>query len=314
MRPIVRMYVALVLLAAVLLAVADASAWDLAWIQSHLVLLLVLVVLCAVAEHVVFQIHSGWTTHAGTVPHLALAVLVSPGVACFLAAAGMLVYVVNRRQTPLRGVFNTAVQAICAGAATWVVTAFGGTDALLEPGLRGPLAAIAASAAYYIATSIAVGGVIALDQRRSLLRILRGQIGMKTLVEIGLGLVGVTFGILALKLPTFAAVLVVPASLVFLTNRAIDRAAAQARNLSLTNTVGRAVAGTLSLDQALEAITDAPVRETLRLAGLAVVPLEDANAFGARVATHRDEPVLRRELAPATCRSIGSISILTDCA
>src|SRR5690242_19768137 len=110
MRPIVRVYVGLVILAALLLTVGDVGARDLSWIQSHAALLVILAVLCAMAEHMVFQIHSGWATHAGTVPHLALAVLVSPGMASLVAAVGMLVYVLNRRQAPLRAGFNTAVQ------------------------------------------------------------------------------------------------------------------------------------------------------------------------------------------------------------
>src|SRR5437764_4528484 len=123
MRPIVLAYVALVVVAAILLPFVDRGAFDGAWISSHAGLLLVLVVLCAAAEHMSFQVHSGWSTHAGTVPHIAAAMLVPPGIASVLAAIGMLVFVVNRRPVPIRGAFNTASQALAVGAAAWVIQA-----------------------------------------------------------------------------------------------------------------------------------------------------------------------------------------------
>src|SRR5690349_20244321 len=112
MRPIVRIYVALVILGALLIAAGNGSAWDPAWIRAHAGLLLILAALCAVAEHVSFQMQDSWSTHAGTVPHLGAAVLVPPGIASVLAAVGMLVYVVKHRQAPVRGAFNIAAQAL----------------------------------------------------------------------------------------------------------------------------------------------------------------------------------------------------------
>ena len=297
MRPLVRAYVALVILAALLLAVGDGSNRDFAWIDSHAGLLLILIVLCALAEHVTFQVHSGWATHAGTVPHLAAAVLVPPGIASLVAAIGMLVYVINRRQVPIRASFNTASQALSVGVAGLVIRAFGSTDVMVEPGWRGPVAALVASTAYYLVSATTVACVVAIDQRRPLLQVLEGKIGVKTLVEIGLGLIGATFAILVLTAPGFAPALAVPAFLVYLAKRAIDRGAAQARNLELTNAVGRAVAGTLNFDQALDAITDRAIRDTLRLSGLAVMPLGIFGSFEPRVATDLDQPALRHELA-----------------
>jgi diguanylate cyclase (GGDEF)-like protein/PAS domain S-box-containing protein len=297
MRPLVRAYVALVILAALLLAAGDTSAWNLSWIQSHAGLLVVLVVLCAIAEHVSFQVHANWSTHAATVPHLAVAVLVPPGLASIAAVVGTLIYVVHRRQPPIRAAFNTATVGISVGIAALVVRSAGGDDVMLDPGWRGPLAALVASTVYHLVSDTAVAGVVALDQRRPLVRVLEGKVGQKTLVEIGLGLIGVTFAVLLLTAPAFAPTLAVPASLVYLAKRAIDRAAAQARNLSLTNAVGRAVAGTLRLDQALDAISDRTVRDSLRLWGMALVPLGTSGVFEPRVTADVDHPRLRQELA-----------------
>jgi diguanylate cyclase (GGDEF)-like protein/PAS domain S-box-containing protein len=91
--------------------------------------------------------------------------------------------------------------------------------------------------------------------------------------------------------------------LVFFAKRALDRAASQARNLSLSNRVGRAVAGTLSLDLAFDAITARDVRDTLRLDGLALLPLLDSTEFTSRVAADQDQPMLRLGLAERMART-----------
>ena len=297
MRPLVRAYVALIILSALLLAVGDVSAWDLSWIKSHLGLLAVLVALCAIAEHVSFQVHANWSTHAATVPHLAAAVLVPPGLASVAAVLGTLFYVAHRRQPPIKAAFNTATVGLSVGIAALVVRSSGGADVMVDPGWHGPLAALVASTAYHLVSATAVAGVVALDQRRPMVRVLEGKIGQKTLVELGLGLLGATLAILVLRAPAFAAALVVPASMVFFAYRTVDRAAAQARNLALTNTVGRAVAGTLSLDNALDAITDRAVRDSLRLWGMALVPLGSSPSFDPRITADVDHPRLRQELA-----------------
>src|ERR1051326_52282 len=104
----VRAYVGLVTAAAVLLALADYSTWASYARGWPLGLVLGLVAGGAVGEHVSFRVHSGWTTHAGTVPHLATALLLPPGQAAVVAGLGMVIYVVHRRMPPIRAIFNTA--------------------------------------------------------------------------------------------------------------------------------------------------------------------------------------------------------------
>jgi diguanylate cyclase (GGDEF)-like protein/PAS domain S-box-containing protein len=77
----------------------------------------------------------------------------------------------------------------------------------------------------------------------------------------------------------------------------MDRAERRSRDLALTNTVGRAVAGSLNLELAFEAILARAVRDTLKLDGLALVPLGHPAAFDEQVATDIDQPELRAAIA-----------------
>src|SRR5438132_3931920 len=94
-----RIYVGSLTLAAGLGLVLDPLSWVSHATSWQLILFVALVVLCAAGEHISFRVHSGWAMHAGTVPHLATALLLPPGPAGLVAGLGMLVYVVNRRLT-----------------------------------------------------------------------------------------------------------------------------------------------------------------------------------------------------------------------
>ncbi|MBV8719092.1 MAG: EAL domain-containing protein [Chloroflexi bacterium] len=291
MRPLLRAYVGAVILAA-LAVVAWAQCRPAASSDWQPVLVVVLLVLCVVGEQVTFQIQSGWSTHAGTAPHMAAALLLPPGVAGAVAGLSVLIYEFRRGKPLGKAAFNSATTMLAATAASLVITLVGGSQILLESGIRGPIVAILACAVYDLISVLLIAGVVAIDQRRSFWRIVRGKIGRNTLVEIGFGLAGAAFAALLLAAPAFAPTLIFPAVILFLAKRAIERAATQARNLALTNTVGRAVAGTLSLDQAFEAITAIDVREALRLDGLALLPVSHESGFQPRVAAERDQPML----------------------
>src|SRR5919202_1007702 len=262
----VRVYVCLVALAASLGVAAESRLWVDNLSGRQALLMIALVILCAAGEHVSFHVHSGWSTHAATVPHVATALLLPPGLAGVVAGLGMAIYVVSRRLDLWKGVFNTASDMLAVEAAAFAAAQLGAPAVLVDrEGWWGLLAAGLASGAYYVVSATAVALVVALDQRRPVLNVLRGKIGLKTLAEMGLGLLGGTSALLLTAAPWFAAALAGPVMLVFLAKRTLERAANQARNLSLTNKVGRAVAGTLSLDLAFEAIIAREVRDTLRL-------------------------------------------------
>ncbi|HEX8969375.1 MAG TPA: EAL domain-containing protein [Chloroflexota bacterium] len=298
MRRSVRAYVGLISVVAGLAMLGDSPTW-LGFVTGwHVVLLVALVLLCAASEHVSFQVHSGWATHAGTVPHLATALLLPPGLAGLVAGLGMAVYVVNRRLAPTKAIFNTASVVLSVAAAAGVAAWFGGPSILVDrDGWCGLLSASAASAAYYVVSVSSVAVAVALDRRRPLIDVLRGKVGIKTLTEIGLGLLGGILAVLIQAAPWFAPALGAPVALVFLAKRALDRAAHQARDLALMSKVGRAVAGTLRLDPAFEAVTAREVRDALRLDGLALLPLREQGDFAPRIAADQDQPALRTGLA-----------------
>ena len=94
------------------------------------------------------------------------------------------------------------------------------------------------------------------------------------MAEVGLGLVGATLAVVVTVVPGWAPGLILPAgALVFLAKQSMETADRRSRNLSMTSAVGRAVAGTLSPELAFEAITARGVRDSLKLDGLAVVPI-----------------------------------------
>ena len=112
----VRLYVCLVAAAATLGVVVDPHSALTSVTGWQVLLMLALVILCAVGEHVSFQVHSGWSTHAATVPHVATALLLPPGLAALVAGLGMVVYVFNRRLAPSKAVLNTASGMLSAGS------------------------------------------------------------------------------------------------------------------------------------------------------------------------------------------------------
>src|SRR5438132_5895338 len=144
----VRIYVCLVTLAATLVILADRFSWVTKATAWQVVLVLVLVIVCAAGEHVSFQVHSGFATHAGTVPHLATALLLPPGPAGLVAALGMAIYVMNRRPAPLKAVFNTANVVLSVEAASLAFSQLGGPDLLIgSDDWRGLLATAVSSGA-----------------------------------------------------------------------------------------------------------------------------------------------------------------------
>ena len=298
MHASVRIYVCLVTLAAALVILADPFSWVSNATAWQLLLVVALVLVCAVAEHVSFQVQSGFATHAGTAPHLATALLLPPGPAGLVAGLGMAIYVGNRRLSPIKAAFNTASVVLSVEVASFVFSRLGG-PALLRGAddWRGPLATLASSCAYYLVTTITVAAVVSLDQRRPILHVLRPKLGVKAATEIGLGLLGCVLAVLLARAPFFAPAMAAPLILVFLATRTLERAALQARDLALTSKVGRAVAGTLSLDLAFSAITAREVRDSLRVEGMALLPAYELADFPVRVAADRDRPALRMGLA-----------------
>src|SRR6266702_3655911 len=130
MRPAVRLYALLLIAVAGGLAVTEVVgvvSWTYAW--SPLTGL-ALVAMYIVAVHFQFQIHSGWATDASTVPAVATALLLPPGIGMLMACAALLTYAIRRGRLGLKVAFNAASGMLAVGCAAHLATLFGGPSQL----------------------------------------------------------------------------------------------------------------------------------------------------------------------------------------
>jgi diguanylate cyclase (GGDEF)-like protein/PAS domain S-box-containing protein len=296
MRLEVRLFALLTIAAAVIATAGDllsASNWEHPWSPLVAVVLLSLFV---VAVHFQIQIHSGWATDASTVPAVATALLLPPGIGMLMACASLLTNTA-RRGFGLKVAFNAASSMLAVGCAAHLATFLGGPSQMtIGSGWLALPAVTLASTAYYLVSVTTVGSVVALDQRRSPWAVMRGKFGVKALVEIALGLLGSTLGVVLIAAPGLALGLALPGVLVYMAKKTMDRGERRSRNLALMSRVGRAVAGTLRPQVAFSAIAAREVMDTLKLDGMALVPLGPSAMFAAYHAGDIDEPVLREEL------------------
>lgn len=290
-----RVYVFIGLIAAITsaLVIHDFAALSLRPTEAQGAQLLVLLFLTFGAARLHFQLRTGWRTTVTTVPHIAAALLLPPGLA---AIVGLLTRASNPRPFVLRKfIFNTAntTLAVTAAAHVALIACPDGQLATWE----GLAATVLASAVYHFVQVTLVATVVALDQRTPVWRAARQVVGPEQLMEVGLGVLGGTVAAMVHVAPLWAVTLAVPGLLVFRGKQEMDRAQRRSRDLALTSGVGRAIAGTLHPEVAFAAIAAQEVRDALRLEGLALVPAESEPAFAAHVAGEVDQPELRRSLA-----------------
>lgn len=297
MRSEVLAYVAGTSAVALGLALATFGPLDALAQPGHWGLLLLLLALCVAAEFVSFQLHSGWVTASGTVPHVATALLLSPGLGGLVAALAFTAYGMRRGMPPSKRLFNAASVSLAVTCAGLAARQLGG-PALLAPeaGIRGLLGAVAVTAVYYTVSALTVAGVVALDQRRSLRTVLQGKLQLNLVVELGFGLLGALLAYVVVTAPHWTIALLVPGALVYLAKRALDGAERRSQHLQVTSAVSRTVARSARPEEAFSAIVDRPSRDVLRLEGLAVVPLGDTPQLEAQVAADTDQPLLRNAL------------------
>jgi signal transduction histidine kinase len=262
-----------------------------------------LIVLTGLGDHLQFEVRRGWYTNASAVAHVAAAFLLPPGLAIGIAALGVVLRAI-RYPLPLpKTAFNIANIGLSVGAAAHVATSFGGPDRVAPGGTwADPLVALFVSGTYCAVTTGLVAFVLALDRRRSVWEVTRGNLSVQTLGEVGLGLVGAMLAAMLNSAPNWAPMLLVPAGLLFLAKRAMDRADRRSRNMAVTSAVGRAVAGTLDPERAFKAIAEAAVLDGLKLDGLALLPIGTAPLFQAHIACDLDRPALRDALIDELAR------------
>jgi diguanylate cyclase (GGDEF)-like protein/PAS domain S-box-containing protein len=286
-------FIGLVAVAATLLVAHDVAALGGLPTESQVVTVLVLLALLGAAGRFEFQLRTGWRTNATTVPHIAAALLLPPGLA---AIVGFMARAMNPRPFVLRKfVFNTANTTLSVAAAAHVSSAILARGELAE--FSGLAATLAATLVYHFIQVSLVATVFAIDQRKPILRAALQVVSPEQFMELGLGVLGGTVAVMIQLAPLWAITLTVPGALILWGKKEMDRARRRSRDLALTSAVGRAVAGTLNPGVAFEAITSGEVLDALKLDGLALQPVEATPAFEAHVACERDRPDMRRSMA-----------------
>ncbi|HLZ27833.1 MAG TPA: HAMP domain-containing sensor histidine kinase [Chloroflexota bacterium] len=297
MRPLIKLYVALVGCAAGLLLAHDLSVlvlWPHSW---SLGITVALIVLTVIGEQLQFELRRGWYTNASAVAHIAAAFLLPPGLAMAIAGLGAAVRAVRYPLPLAKAFFNVASICLAVGGAAHLATSFGGPDRVSSGGTwMDPLVAVLASATYCAISTCLVGVAIASSQRRSIVSVARGMLTVQTIGEVGLGVVGAMLAAMLLSAPTWAPMLLIPAGMLYFAKQSMDSADRRSRNLAVTSAVGRAVVGTLDPSRAFEAIAERAVLDGLRLDGLALVPTTGSATFAAHIACDVDRPSLRAAL------------------
>jgi signal transduction histidine kinase len=313
MRPRLKLYIALVATTAALLLVHDLSVltfWPYPW---SIGVTIALIVLTVIGDNLQFEVRRGWYTNASAVAHVATAFLLPPGLAMLAAAIGATLRTLRYPMAPAKAGFNVASIVLVVGLSAHLATRLGGPDRVSPGGSWGdPLIAILVSGTYCALSATMVILAIAIDQRRSMWAVTRGNLGVHTMGEIGLGLVGAMLAAMLNSAPNWAPMLLVPAGLLYFAKRSMDRAERRSRNMAVTSAVGRAVVGTLDPERAFQAIAEVAVLDGLKLDGLALLPVGSPASFRAHVASDADRPSLRRALVEQLARQPRQIDVRID--
>jgi len=297
MRPVLKLYVSLIVASSLVLLVHDLSVLA-AW--SHppsLGITIALIVLTVLGDQLQLEVRRGWSTNASAVAHICAAFLLPPAAAMLIAALGLTVRAL-RYPLPWRKVaFNAASMALTVGVATHLADVLGG-PAHVSPGgtWTDPAIGVLVSTAYCWLSVSVVAVAVALEKRVPIREVFGGNLALQSVGEIGLGLVGALLATVLNAAPNWAPALLVPAGLLYVAKRSMDRADRRSRNMAMTSAVGRAVAGTLDPQRAFQAIAERPVLDGLKLDGLALMPIGARPEFSAHIATECDRPALRAAL------------------
>jgi signal transduction histidine kinase len=312
MRPILKLYIGLVAACAGLLLAHDLSVLA-DWPPTPSAgVTIALIVLAILGDQLQFEVRRGWYTNASAVAHISAAFLLPPAAAMALAALGLLIRAARYPRPPAKVIFNLANMMLAVGVAAHLADWFGGTDRVaLDGNWTDPLLGLLVSAAHCVVSAGLVAGAVALSARKPIWEVTRGSLAVQSVSEIGLGLVGALLAAVMTVAPNWAPTLLVPASLLYLAKRAMDRADRRSRNMGLTSAVGRAVAGTLDPQRALQAIAESTVLDGLKLDGLALLPLGASPEFSAHVASDCDRPTLRAALLEQLARDPRQIDLDT---
>src|SRR5438067_7375883 len=128
MRPVLKLYIALIVTSGMLLLMHDLSvlaAWPYPLSPG---VTIALIVLTAIGDHLQFEVRRGWYTNASAVAHVGAAFLLPPGLAMAIAALGALVRAYRYPLPPAKAAFNIASISLAVGTAAHLAEQLGGAD------------------------------------------------------------------------------------------------------------------------------------------------------------------------------------------
>ena len=176
MRPLLKLYIALVGVAAIALLGHDLSVlalWPYSWSFG---VTIALMVLTAIGDHLQFEVRRGWYTNASAVAHVGAAFLLPPGLAMAIAGLGALVRAFRYPLPRAKAAFNIASISLAVGAAAHLAAQLGGADRVSPGGTwTDPLYAVLVSGTYCAFSALTVAVAISIDQRRSIWAVTRGK-------------------------------------------------------------------------------------------------------------------------------------------
>ncbi len=298
MRFALSAYVALISAAGLLLLAVDLMAvpsWHAPW--SPLTFL-GLFALAIPSYRLVVAVRRGLLMSPSSIPLIAGAFLLPPGLAQLLAAVAPLGWALTRRVPPHKTLFNVANSSLVLGLAIHLTAPVATPDNLVAGTWLGPMAGLALASVHGVLSVLTVLFAIAIEHRRWPWEVVGTQMLLQVGAEAGLGLMGGLLAVLLLLLPAWAPALLLPATFVYLGQRALGQAERRTQRLVLASRVGRSVAASPAIELAFEAISNSDIREALRADGIALVPLGSSPAFAVYVPRGVvDQPAVRKLLA-----------------
>src|SRR5438067_8832941 len=115
MRPVLKLYIALIVTSGMLLLMHDLSvlaAWPYPLSPG---VTIALIVLTALGDQLQFEVRRGWYTNASAVAHVSAAFLLPPAAAMAIAALGLAARAVRHPLAPAKVLFNLATIVITVG-------------------------------------------------------------------------------------------------------------------------------------------------------------------------------------------------------
>jgi PAS domain S-box-containing protein len=250
--PRLRWFIALVVVAGLLAAVAvvllDPGSWD----RSVWPRLATLLVLTAVSEVAGLRLPRGGTFEAlnlyeGMV--VANIALLPAGQAIAVSLAGLLLAQVGQRRAPVKAVFNLGMYGAALAPAIGLYHLVAGDAGLL--GTRGMAAMAAGVAVFTLVNLLLISQLLAVLEDRPVWEVVQEAAKLSTLTYLGNSAVGLIGVVLYLREPVALPAVLLPAATLWLAYRSTERQMQERDRFQHLYEVGQAFASSLVLEEVL---------------------------------------------------------------